>query len=131
MPRTQLPVRTMNKDLHGPDGSPVTMIESRWRQGLFIATEGVFQIEDQQNAQWTIWADAAPPRFDVEVLRTDGALAFYNLWDSGRQRRRESQSHTSGMYVEDLGDGMRRYSCNDIGFDPDFGCLAFTVALRS
>jgi hypothetical protein len=33
------------------------------------------------------------------------------------------------MLVEDLDDGWRRYSCNDIGVDPDFEKLIFRVSI--
>jgi hypothetical protein len=61
----------------------------------------------------------------------DALLRVYNVWDSGRGRSRESQSATSGMAVEELEDGSRRYSCNDIGLDPDFSKLVFRLSISS
>jgi len=143
-----LPGRTLNRSLLGPDGAPVVLVESldvaaghrvtfsvisvgeRWRQGLFIATEGAVRIGDEERDQWIVWTDSAPPQIDVEIVKTDGKLVFYNIWDSGRSKGRESQSHTSGMYLEVHDDGVRRYACNDIGFDPDFTSLVFDVELH-
>ena len=66
----------------------------------------------------------------IDVAETSGSLVLYNIWDSGRGHRPfESQSHTSGMLVETLPDGSRRYSCNDIGLEPDFSRLVFRVLI--
>ena len=143
----RLPGRTLSHTIVGPDGDPATLIESlpisegqriiltfesvgpRWQQGVFIATAGVLRIGELESAQWTLWSESAPPTVDIEVLSTDGSVTFYNVWDSGRGYHVESQKLTSGMYVELLDSGVRRYSCNDIGRDPDFSSLVFTVEI--
>ncbi|HEU5222276.1 MAG TPA: hypothetical protein VFU07_01170 [Candidatus Lumbricidophila sp.] len=56
---------------------------------------------------------------------------LYNVWDSGRGiRPHESQRATTGMFVETLPDGAHRYSCTDIGIEPDFTRLIFTVSIE-
>ena len=108
----------------------VVSVGARWRQGVFLAIAGGLRIGAAESGHWIGWTDAAPPRFDVEIVTAGGNLTFYNIWDSGRSKGRESQSHTSGMYLEVRGDGRRRYSCNDIGFDPNFTSLVFEVEVH-
>ena len=40
----------------------------------------------------------------------------------------ESQSATSGMLVEVVADGSHRFSCADVGVEPDSSRLVFTVS---
>lgn len=142
-----LPGRTLNKAVSGPDGNPPVRIEClpispgstvgvefesvgpRWRKGIFIATEGKLATGHDVSRAVSIWADTAPPIFKIDVLETDGRLVFHNIWDSGRGYGMGSQSHTSGMYMEELPDGGRRYSCTDIGLEPDFSRLVFTISI--
>ena len=98
-----------------------------WRQGIWLAVVGEIEIAGERAAQLTLWTDTAPSQFDVTVLRTeDGLLRLYNLWDSGRGYRRESQSATSGMLKETSG-AVTTYRCNDIGVKPTFDKLVFEV----
>lgn len=54
-------------------------------------------------------------------------MRLYNVWNSGRGRGPwESQSHTSGMISEVVAGGFR-YRCSDIGPDPSFDALVFTL----
>jgi len=98
-----------------------------WRQGVWLAVNGMLDIAGRIESQFTIWTDTAPREFDVHVVETtDGMLRLYNVWDSKRGIRRESQSHTSGMLKEE--DGARiTYRCNDIGFHPRFDKLVFEL----
>jgi len=73
--------------------------------------------------------DTAPPAVEIACLETDGLIRIYNIWQSGRRPGVESQSQTSGMLVDLLPDGSRRYRCNDIGFDPDFSKLVFRISI--
>lgn len=144
----RLPERTLSKEVSGPDGQPAVKIESlpvepgrhvtltfeavghRWRQGVFLATTGRLLTGGVSGPSLVIWSDSAPPTCVIEVAETEGHIAFYNIWDSGRGRRPfESQSATSGMVVETLPDGSRRYSCTDIGVEPDFSRLVFKVSI--
>jgi hypothetical protein len=148
MGRRSLPGRTLSRSLVDPRGREVVKIEaleidpgqtitlsfeqvrSPWRQGVWVATEGVLRIADSAAAQFVLWADTSPPEVQILCEQTDGLLRFYNVWDSGRKRGPfESQSHTSGMVVEVLEDGSRRYSCNDIGVEPDFEKFVFRIAI--
>jgi hypothetical protein len=105
-------------------------VASPWRQGLWLDTDGVLRVGDTAAAQLVLWAETAPPDVRITCEASDGLLRFYNVWDSGRGRRQESLSATSGMAVEVLGDGWRRYSCADIGREPAFDKLVVRVAIR-
>lgn len=141
-----LPPRTLSSTLAGPSGTPALTIDSipvrqgeqlavtfdsvgpRWRQGVFLATNGVLSTAGSSGRSLVLWSDSVPKRSLIDVDETDGALVIYNVWDSGRRLGPfESQSATSGMVVEELPGRSRRYSCNDIGSDPDFDRLVFTV----
>lgn len=101
---------------------------SAWRQGIWIGTQGLLRVNDVESAQIVIWRDSAPASVDIEVIESDGNLRVYNIWDSGRGiKDHESQSMTSGMIIDVLNDGTRRYRCNDIGYEPDFDKLVFTL----
>lgn len=101
-----------------------------WRQGLWMGVEGELEIAGVRADQVEVWTDTAPPMFDVKVVRAeDGRLRLYNIWDSGRGRRRESQSATSGM-LKEQSDGSTTYRCNDIGRQPKFDKLVFAVSRR-
>ena len=147
--RARLPPRILSKSVTGPGGEPAIKIEalpivagkqvllrfdsvhSRWRQGVFMATEGILAIADTRSSQLVLWSDTASGESSVAVVETDGLLVLYNVWDSGRGRGRlESQSETSGMLVEERPDGWLRYSCTDIGVEPDFGRLVFRLSIR-
>jgi hypothetical protein len=101
--------------------------DDRWPHGVWLAVDGTIVIGDTASPQVTLWRDASPRVVDliVEASR-DGLLRLYNVWDSGRGKGRESQSHTSGMRREPLPGGWR-YRCNDIGLNPDYTALVFTV----
>jgi hypothetical protein len=78
--------------------------------------------------QFEVWTDNGPPSFEAKVVRTeDGLLRLYNIWDSGRGHRRESQSETSGMLNEVRNDGTVIYRSSDIGVRPRFDKLVFRV----
>lgn len=135
----------LNRRLTTQVGKPVIMLEvipvdsgetlhvtfksqsGGWRQGLWMAVDGELEVAGQRADQFEIWTDTAPPTFDVSVLRTaDGRLRLYNIWDSGRGQRRESQSATSGMLKETTS-SRTTYRCNDIGVDPNFDKLVFEI----
>jgi len=105
-------------------------VNSEWRQGVFLGTDGQLRVADSASPQIVIWSDTAPPETQITCESTDGLLRFYNVWHSGRRPGMESQSATSGMIAEDLGGGVFRYSCNDIGTDPDFQKLIFRLKVE-
>jgi len=101
-----------------------------WRQGIWLGVDGELQIAGVTADQIEVWTDTAPRSFEVKVLRAeDGLLRLYNIWDSGRGRKRESQSATSGMLKEQI-DGVAIYRCNDIGREPKFDKLIFQLSTR-
>lgn len=103
--------------------------ESRWRQGVRLATEGALMANEVSAPQLDLWPDTAPSVVEIMCESTDGFVRIYNIWQSGRRPGVESRSHTSGMVVDLLPDGSRRYRCNDIGFDPDFSKLVFRISI--
>jgi hypothetical protein len=145
--RHELPDRRLNDALVDPRGREVVQIEalplavgqnvklaiesihSPWRQGVWLATDGLLRCNETDGSQFVIWADTAPPSVEITCVATDGLLRFYNVWDSGRGRARESLSVTSGMAVEEVSADARRYSCNDIGTDTDFRKLVFRLSI--
>jgi hypothetical protein len=145
--QTALPDRRLS-DLSDPRGRPVVKIEalplhpgqvvrlvfeqvnSSWRQGVWLGTDGSLSAAGSASPQLVIWTDTAPPDVEIGCDASDGLLRFYNVWDSGRGRHRESLSATSGMAVEEIGDGWRRYSCNDIGAEPNFDKLVFRISVE-
>lgn len=143
------PGRVLSNTLVGPRGEPVVKIETidvsrgqgvtitfehvapRWRQGVFVATDGVMRVACASSPSFVLWQDSAPAVSTIEIVETEGSLTFYNVWDSGRGKGRfESQAATSGMLVEHLGERSSRYRCNDIGVNPDFHQLVFSVQVR-
>lgn len=144
--RTALPTEpVLNRELTREFGKPVVKLEvlpiaagetlkvrfsgtsGGWRQGIWLGVDGELEVAGARGDQFEIWTDTAPPTFDVRVLSTtDGLLRLYNIWDSGRGRRRESQSATSGMLKEQT-DGTTIYRANDIGRQPKFDKLVFEL----
>jgi hypothetical protein len=79
--------------------------------------------------QLDLWSDTAPSVVEIMCESTDGLVRIYSIWQSGRRPGVESRTQTSGMVVDLLSDGSRRYRCNDIGFDPDFSKLVFRISI--
>jgi hypothetical protein len=131
---------TMGRDVVTIEALPIAVDQSvhvvlegsgsPWRQGVRFVTDGVLRVAGVEAPQLDIWTDTAPPAVVVECVQTDGLLRFYNIWQSGRRPGVESRSATSGMLVEDLGDGWRRYSCNDVGVEPAFDKLVFRITVE-
>lgn len=140
--------RVLNEELTKELGQPVVKIEvfpvkpqevltitfvstsGEWREGIWLATNGVLEIAGTRADQFEVWTDTAHRSFDVEVVATaDGLVRLYNIWDSGRGQKRESQSATSGMLKEVQENGAVVYRCNDIGRNHQFDKLVFEVKL--
>lgn len=145
----RLPDRVLSKSIEGPDGHPAIKVEllpirpgqrvtltfesagPRWRQGVFLATTGQLAAAGTTSPSLVLWSDSAPNPALIDIVDTDGRLVLYNVWDSGRGRGSfESQSATSGMLAEVVADGSRRYSCTDIGSEPDFSRLIFRILIE-
>lgn len=77
-------------------------VDPRWRQGVWLAVEGILTVGDATTSQVVLWRDTAPDQVQLEVTSTgDGLLRLYDVWDSGRGLGPwESQSHASGLIAE-------------------------------
>lgn len=105
---------------------------SPWRQGVFLATDGVLEVAGVASPSVVLWRDSAPATSRLCVRTTDGVLRIYNVWDSGRGLATfESQSATSGMVRADRGDGVIEYRCNDIGLPARFDKLTIELAFST
>ena len=102
-------------------------VDQRWRHGVWLGVEGRLLVAGTESPQILLWEDTAAPTPEIAVLETsDGLLHLYNVWESGPAKHRQSQSHTSGMLREELPGGWR-FRCNDVGTEPDFSALVFTL----
>jgi hypothetical protein len=141
------PQAVLNRDLSAAVGQDVIKVEvvevaagdelqvsfkeqhSQWRQGIWLAVDGELEVAGIRADQIELWTDTAPATVDVRVAASgDGLLRLYNIWDSGRGRRRESQSATSGMLKEAATADRTVYRCNDIGRDPLFNKFVFELS---
>jgi len=99
---------------------------STWRQGVWLMTDKGLLLNQQLYPSVVLWAETAPLEVSCECYTESGLLHVYNVWDSGRGLKMESQNWSSGMLVENLANG-RRYRCNDIGFETQFDKLVFRI----
>lgn len=97
---------------------------SPWRQGVWLGVDGAMEIAGREGPSMQIWEDSAPEMMKIRILKARGPLHLYNIWDRGRGVN--SQSHTSGMIIEELGKS-RRYRCQAINVEPTFGDLTFRM----
>jgi hypothetical protein len=109
-------------------------VNSSWRQGVWIGTEGELEVNRLRSDQLTLWSDTAPRLLTLRCISTfDGLLRVYNVWDSGRGYGRESLRATSGMLKQVDEDGWRVYRCLDIEANPsiaDFDRIVFALRVR-
>lgn len=109
----------------------IESVSPSWRHGVWLGVQGELLVAVHRETQFVVWADTAPRTVRVEIVATDdGLLRLYNVWDSGRGLGTESLTHTSGMVKEEV-PGGHRYSCNAIGFDPQFDSIRFTLTRDS
>ena len=145
----KLPARVLSSTLKTSNGDPAIKIEGikiakgekiciefenfreGWRQGIWLATHGLLLAAGLNAPQLHLWTDTAPKHVEIEIIETDGLLRFYNIWDSHRGLAPESQSASSGMFTEQLGTGITRYRCNDIGLPATYSALTFQLSLLS
>ena len=97
---------------------------SPWRQGVWMKTDQYVVVNQMRCPSVQLWQDTAPGEVLIECHTRNGRLHVYNIWDRGMGTN--SQSWTSGMLVEEIPNG-RRYRCNDIGLETDFGKLVFRL----
>ncbi|GGF56942.1 hypothetical protein GCM10011519_33600 [Marmoricola endophyticus] len=93
-------------------------------------TNGELETNGTIARAFRLWSDTSPETIEIDVLQTKGQVVVHNIWDSDRGKGMESQSATSGVLIDDLPDGSRRYRCNDIGYDPDFTSVVFRVSIQ-
>lgn len=84
----------------------------------------VMFIWNEALTQWNGLTVLSIQQCNVVCYTEDGCLSIYNMWDKGKGP--ESQSHTSGMLIEENGDVIT-YNCNDIGFETNFDKLVFSI----
>jgi hypothetical protein len=97
------------------------------RQGIFIATEGLLTIAATDARAFTLWADTAPTPLVIRCRESkSGTTVLYNIYEHPPGREM-SQSYTSGMLIDALPDGERRYRCCDVGSEPVFDRLVFSI----
>ena len=101
-------------------------ISSEWRQGVWLKCDKGIIINSIHHDSLDLWFDTSPKEIECECITEDGLLHIYNIWDSGRGYRRESQALSSGMLVEEVQNGWR-YCCNDLGFQTNFDKLVFRI----
>lgn len=97
---------------------------STWEQGVWLMTDVEIEVNDQKAPSIVLWYGKTPKKVDLRCHTKDGYLNIYNVWDRGNGMN--SQSHSSGMIIEDISNG-RRYKCNDIGFETSFDKLVFRI----
>jgi hypothetical protein len=97
---------------------------STWKQGVWLGCDEGVEINGQHMTSATLWYETAPNQNFIKCFTLNGLLMVYNVWDKGIGRA--SQSHSSGMLIEDIPLG-RRYKCNDIGFETGFDKLLFRI----
>ena len=97
---------------------------SEWSQGVWLMCDEGVEIDGSIGKSAMLWYETAPKQIRVKCHTKNGLLNVYNIWDRGNGPN--SQSHTSGMLVEEIPNG-RRYKCNDIGLQTEFDRLVFRV----
>lgn len=53
--------------------------DSPWREGVWLATDGLLRANEVEASQLLMWTDTAPGVTDIEVVSTDGLLRLCNL----------------------------------------------------
>jgi hypothetical protein len=99
-------------------------IKSEWMQGVWLMCDNGISIDDELHPSVYLWYSNPPISWEFTCYTRNGYLSVYNAWDRGFGPN--SQSHSSGMLVEDLQNG-KRYHCNDIGFDSEFDKVVFRI----
>jgi hypothetical protein len=97
---------------------------SKWKQGVILCGAGELDVGGQRLPGVILWYETVPQQVQIQCFINSGLLIVYNVWDRGIGRN--SQSHSSGMLVEEMEFG-RRYRCNDIGFETNFDKLVFKI----
>ncbi len=126
--------RTIHLSDRVPIGSSASIrltfesVASDWRQGVFLTTDGWFEVDGLKiNKKTVLWQDTAPKEVVVSVTSKKGVLWVKNVWDTGNGVM-DSGHNGAAMIVEEDG-ACRRYLCNDGRPDDDFDDLVFRIAI--
>ena len=93
-------------------------------QGVRLATKPDIIFEGKAYAAVKFWYGGQPNPIELKCRSRDGLLSIYNFFFDGHSE--VSQTHTSGMLVEEIPSG-RRYRCNDYGLKATFDALVFRL----
>ncbi len=104
-------------------------------QGVWFGVNGMLRVGDDISPQMRIWTDTAPPEVTILCEASDDRLVrFYNCWSipdlSAAPGSAFSLLGNSGMLVDELPDGWRRYSCSHSAPEPDFERLVFRIRVE-
>lgn len=97
---------------------------SEWLQGVWLMCDEGIEVDGVFNQSMILWYETAKKQFRIKCYTKKGLLNIYNVWDRGHGPN--SQSHSSGMVIEEIPKG-RRYRCNDIGLQTYFDKLVFKI----
>lgn len=98
-------------------------VNSKCRQGVWLSCDNGIMIENTTYKCIDLWYDTAPSVVTFTCYTSNGLLSVYNIFDL---KGRMSLGASSGMLVEEQ-DNLRRYRCNDYGYDGDFTKLIFRI----
>ena len=103
-------------------------MNSDWRQGVNLTTDGSFEVNDQGiKNSIVLWHDTAPSEVYVKIHSRQGECLVKNVWDVG-DGVVHSWHNGAAMIVEEFQNG-RQYKCNDGRADEDFDDLVFSIEL--
>lgn len=101
-----------------------------WRQGIHLATDGHFTVNQQIIPKAVVlWADTAPANVHLIIHSKCGTCHVKNVWDTG-DGTMHSWHNGAAMIVE-KNDNVRRYRCNDGNPNADFDDLIFRLEVNA
>lgn len=105
---------------------------SEYPQGVGLALyegDGYIEINGERAKQMAIWKDTAPKKVKIFCFSTEGLVSVYNMYNIGVGRSGvRKQMSSCGMLVEQK-DNKIIYRCNDVGFEPKFDSLVFSIEI--
>ena len=116
------------------DGQQIRIIfesvNSDWKQGIYLSTDGEFQVNGQviKNAV-VLWQNTAPREVAICVKSKKGECLVKNVWDVG-DGVMHSWHNGAAMIVEKF-EAKRLYRCNDGRADDDFDDLVVWLEIDS
>jgi hypothetical protein len=114
------------------DGQHIRIVfesaNSDWRQGVYLSTDGSFEVNGQNVRKAVVlWKDTAPREVLLQVQTKQGAFRVKNVWDVGDGVMHSG--HNGAAMISEEASSSRRYKCNDGRADDDFDDLIFTIEL--